>query len=139
MKKFLNNIQPRKLFLIDSIGAFVSAIMLGLILTNFVHVFGMPKEILIYLACAACLFCIYSLSCYLQFPKRWWIYMKIIAIINIFYCTITLGFVIHLADELTVLGFIYFIGEITIVILLAAMEWKTASKGGQTNEYQGLM
>jgi len=53
----------RRLFLIDGIGALVSAVMLGLVLTVWAPVFGMPRRVLIPLALVAAGFAIYSLTC----------------------------------------------------------------------------
>ena len=52
----LNKINPKKLFLIDSLGALISAVMLGLVLTRFEHIFGMPQNVLYFLSFIACTF-----------------------------------------------------------------------------------
>ncbi|AHM62826.1 hypothetical protein D770_22905 [Flammeovirgaceae bacterium 311] len=123
----LNKIEPRKLFLIDSLGGLLSAIMLGLILTRFENTFGMPEEVLYPLAFMACIFFTYSFICFLSKTANWRPYMKIIAITNLMYCCLTIVLIIYLYQKLTVLGLMYFILEIIVITVLAIVELKTAA------------
>ena len=116
-----------KLFLIDGLGALLSAIMLGVVLPRFEAMIGMPPKILYVLAFLACLFAIYSLSCFFRNMENWKPYLKFIAIVNLLYCCLTLGCIIFLHQEVTVLGMIYFIVEIIIIVILAIIELRTAS------------
>ncbi len=124
MKKF----QPKQLFLIDSVGALISAIMLGLVLTTFEEWFGMPSRALYLLALLAGLFFLYSYSRYRINSERWRPYLKVIAIINLLYCFLTLNLVVYFYSSLTVLGLVYFVGEIVIILALAVIELKTAAR-----------
>ena len=123
----LNQINPKQLFLIDSLGALVSAFMLGVVLVQFENT-GMPKNILYLLSFIPCVFAIYSFSCFLIMPKNWRFLLKVIAIANLLYCCLTLILMINLYQNLTVLGFIYFICEIIVVIILVIVELKIASQ-----------
>jgi len=125
---FLNNIKPKKLFLVDSLGGLVSALMLGLFLASFESIFGMPQKTLYFLSFIACIFAIYSFFCFLKLTEHWRLFMKIIALANLLYCCLTIGLIAYLYQKLTILGLIYFILEITIIITLAILELKTASR-----------
>lgn len=122
MSNFLNSLKPRQLFLIDSLGALLSAFMLGVILPMFEDFFGMPKQELYYLALAACLFFIYSFTNYLKFNSNWRFWLRIIAIVNLLYCCVTAGLVIYHYPKLSIWGLLYFIFEIIIIITLATIE-----------------
>lgn len=126
-QQFLNKINPRKLFLIDSLGALLSAFLLGYVLVKFESTFGMPPKVLYILASIAGAFAVYSFVCFLGNLSNWRRFMRIIAIVNLLYCCLTLGLVIYLYQELSVLGVIYFVLEIIIIVLLAMVELKTAS------------
>lgn len=123
----LNKIQPQKLFLVDSLGALLSAILLGLVLALFEKTFGMPQNVLYALAVIPCVFAVYSFLCFLSKTAHWRPFMKIIAIANLLYCCLTAGLMIYFYQQLTILGLIYFVLEIMIVMSLAFIEWKTAS------------
>ncbi len=122
---FLN---PKKLFLIDSLGALLSAFMLGVLLVYFQNEVGMPKNILYFFAIMACCLSIYSFLNFLLRKNNWSPFLYIIAYANLFYCFITIGFVVYHFNRLTIIGLLYFIAEIIILILLASMELKLASK-----------
>lgn len=122
----LSKIQPQKLFLVDSLGALLSAILLGLILTRFEQTFGMPQNVLYILAVIPCIFAIYSFFCFLSKTANWRPLMKIIAIANLLYCCLTAGLMVYFYQQLTVLGLFYFVLELIIVSILAIIELKTA-------------
>ena len=124
----MKQLTPRNLFLLDGIGALVSAIMLGVVLVQFESFFGMPASVLQYLALAAGIFSVYSFSQYIRFPQNWAPYLRFIAIVNLLYCAVTLILVIFLYGQLTYGGILYFIGEIILVVTLALFELRTAKK-----------
>lgn len=125
--QILYKISPKQLFLIDSIGALVSAVMLGLVLTRFEPVFGMPAKVLYPLSLIACTFCIHSFLCFLGLIGNLNLHMKITAIANLLYCCLTLGLVVYLYQKLTVLGLIYFVLEIIVVAILSVIELESVS------------
>ena len=116
----------KNLFLIDGIGALVSAIFLGIVLVSLHSLIGMPRNILYLLAVIPCFFAVYSFTCHFAAIKNWQPYLKIIAVANLLYCCLTLGLVLGLREQLTYLGIGYFIIEIIIVVALAIFEWRTA-------------
>lgn len=122
----LPDFKPRTYFLIDGTGALISALVLGVVMPAFEAAFGMPRQILYFLACLACLFSVYSFSCFFLFMKNWRPFLKRIAVVNLLYCCLTLGLVIWRFAGLTLLGILYFALEILIVVILSVSEWRTA-------------
>jgi len=126
MSKMILN--PKKLFLIDSLGGLLSAFLLGAVLASFETTFGMPQKVLYFLSFIACVYAIYSFLSYWQIKENWRLYMRIIVIANMIYCLLTIGLVIYYYQELTKLGVIYFLLEIVVIISLVIIELKTVSK-----------
>lgn len=124
----LKSLQPKQLFLIDGFGALLSAFLLGVILTRFESTFGMPREALYYLAALPCFFALYDLVCYFRVSENWRPFLKAIAIANLLYCCLSIGFLLLHYPSLTALGWLYFLLELAIVIVLASMELKKARK-----------
>ncbi len=116
------------LFLIDGIGAIVTALLLSQVLARFESTFGMPKDILYILAAIAGCFAVYSLSCHFGLKRNRAPYLKAIAVANTLYCMTTLVLVIYCYPSLTWLGVAYFIGEIVIVMTLVRIEWRAIQK-----------
>lgn len=121
-------IAPRKLFLIDGLGALLSVFLVGVVLSRFESVFGMPQTATYWLAALPCLFALYSFTCFLLIKENWRPYLRLIALANLLYCGLTMGLVIYFYQRLTVWGLLYFVGEVIVVIGLAYVELKTASR-----------
>lgn len=120
------DLSAKQLFLIDGLGALLSAFLLGVVLVKFENVFGMPRNTLYILAFLPCLFAIYDLYCYLKIKKNHAPFLKGIAIANLSYCVISIGFAFHHYEQLTTLGWTYFILEIVVVVIIAIIELKAA-------------
>ena len=116
----------KKALLIDGIGAIVSATSLGIILVKFQPHFGMPVLELRLLVYCACCFAVYSLGSYFLAKKKWRFFLKIIAVVNLLYCFVSIVFLGINASLLTILGWLYFIPEVIIVGGLAVLELKVA-------------
>lgn len=121
---------PKGLFLIDGFGALLSAFFLAGILAPFEEVFGMPPEVLYFLAMLASILAVYSICCYLFINNNYRTFQKIIAFANLIYCCITLGLVIFFFQRLTVLGQSYFLIEIIVVSVLIFIELTQVYKPG---------
>ena len=114
---------PKKLFLIDSLGAVLTAFFLGVFLVRFEDSFGMPKTILYFLSSIACIYAIYSICCYFLLANIWGPYlMKGIIIANLVYCCLTIVLVFYFYQKLTMLGLIYFVLELMVIISLIIIE-----------------
>ncbi|MEL6926875.1 MAG: hypothetical protein AAFO94_22740 [Bacteroidota bacterium] len=117
----------RQIFLIDSIGAMVSAFSLGVVLVYFQKYIGMPMRVLYLLAAIASCFAIYSMLCHLRLQKNQAAFLKGIATANFTYCLLSVGLVTYYFDQLSWLGILYFVAEKIIVLVLAWIEWTKAN------------
>ncbi len=118
---------PRKLFLLDGIGALVSAFFLGVVLVQLEHIFGIPPSALYVLAFIPCVFAAYDFFCYWKIKENWRGYLKAIAIANLLYCVLSLGFAFYHLEQITYLGWAYIIIEILIILVLAKIELNAAA------------
>jgi hypothetical protein len=122
---------PKQIFLIDSLGAFLSSFLLGIIALKFSDTFGLPKATFSFLAALALLFAIYSLTCYCLVKDKWRPFLLSIIIANVCYCFLTIWLVFAHFDSITILGLTYFILELIVIMALIFIEIKTF-----TNEKQ---
>ena len=130
MKKLFNKLilNPKRLFLIDGFGAFVTAFFMFAILRTFNEYFGMPKLTLDFLSIIALAFSGYSFCCFFLVSNNWHPFLRTISIANILYCCLTLGLVIYYYPLLTILGVTYFLIEIIIVVVLVFLEISALKK-----------
>lgn len=119
--------QPFTLFLVDGIGAVVSALSLGVVLVLLQEYVGMPTTILYSLASLAVVYAVISFSCYFGRPANWSFWMKVVAYANLFHCIITLGLLFNYSSQITGLGYFYFIVEILIVLAIVRLELLVAN------------
>lgn len=120
--------KPKNIFLIDGIGALLTALLLYFILRNFNAFFGLSKSVLEYLSLLALVFSFYSISCYFLVNNNWKSFLKIICIANILYCLLTMGILFYHYDNITILGIAYFLGEIAVITGLVFLEIRTIRK-----------
>lgn len=118
--------KPKTLFLIDSLGALLTAFFLFIVLRNFNEYFGMPKTILIYLAGIAACFCIYSTCCFFFLTKYWTPFINGISVANLLFCTATMALLIIYYAQLTIIGTTYFLLEIAIILGIVYLEFNVA-------------
>lgn len=134
MNKIINKLinhfleKPKTLFLVDGVGAILTAFVLFVIMRQLNEYFGMHKTVLTCLSVIACFFCIYSATCFLFLKSRWTLFINIIGISNLLYCFLTMGLLIKYHALLTTIGVIYFIAEIAIICALGYIEIKVAKE-----------
>ena len=116
------------IFLIDSAGAFSTAVLLFAILRPFNHYIGMPKIALSYLSFIAISICSYSAICFLLLKQNPPPFIKGVVIANLLYCAFTIRLIFKYYPLLTKIGIIYFIIEIMIICLLSYVELKVAAE-----------
>lgn len=116
----------KNLFLIDGIGAIITALLLSKVLARYESIFGMPANLLYILAGIAACFALYSLTCYWRIKEGGAPFLTGIAVANTLYCIATLGIVAYRFDSLTGLGVAYFIGEVLVVMGLVSVELRAA-------------
>ena len=128
MQRLVNSFKsnPKRLFIIDGLGALFSAFMLGIVLVRHQSLFGIPISVLYILASLPIVFAFLDLTFYIFGQKQLGRFLIIIALINIFYCFISLGFAFYHYNSLTTLGWAYILIEILIVLTLANIEFKVA-------------
>ncbi|TMM56102.1 hypothetical protein FEE95_15840 [Maribacter algarum] len=126
----MTNLGTKKLFLIDGIGALVSALFLGVVLVWLEDRIGLPIKVLYFLAILPVFFAIYSFSCYF-FKDNSKPFLKGIATLNLLYCFLTIGLLFLYDHNLTFLGWTYFIAELIVLVILIWLEFKASSKNTQ--------
>lgn len=124
--------KPEKLFLLDGSGAALTTCSLFFVVRNYNDYFGMPANMLTYLAAVGLVYCAYSMSCYFLLNGHWTFYLRIIAIGNFLYCVLTMTFLYACCDSLTRMGLAYFLGEMLIIAVLAYLELRVA-QGSRAN------
>ncbi|MEK6478107.1 hypothetical protein WJR50_11250 [Catalinimonas sp. 4WD22] len=127
INSLVKRVSPKNLFLMDSMGALLTALMLGFVLTSFENVFGVPTRILYILSVLAFSYSVYSFVCFLKVKEKWRLFLKGIAVANIMYCFLTIGLVIYLRSALTNLGITYFLLEVMIILGLVVIELRKAN------------
>jgi hypothetical protein len=111
------------IFLIDGLGALLSALLLVFI-SFYESIFGMPANIVHSLIPIPFIFSLYTLVCHFIQSTRWKILLKIIASANMLYCGLTLYLVYHYFASLTIIGLSYFILETVVILILSIFELK---------------
>ncbi len=114
-------INERSIFLVDAVGATLSAFCSGIFLPYFLQWTGVPISVSTSLALLGLAFAIYSWSCFL-FVKRIqsWMLLAIIAA-NLSYCVLS-SLILFLQTGITFWGNAYFVGEILIVAGVVLIE-----------------
>lgn len=118
---------PNKLFLVDFLGALITALLSGLVVPQFESLLGVPKQPLLILSGIAVVFAIYSLICYLKVEKNYSMFLKIIALANSGFIVITPFVLMPYWDTITVVGMLYFVLEWIVVAFLIQIELKVAT------------
>ncbi len=112
----------RNIFLLDDLGALLTAILLIIVIAALESNVGMPRSMACKLSILAFCYSVYSLSCYFFKPINWAFYLKVIIVANCIYCCLTLVLVGYFYGLLTLLGVAYFSVEIAVIVLLILLE-----------------
>ena len=129
INKLINHLaeKPKTLFLIDSLGAILTALFLFVIMRLFNEYFGMPKAVLTYLSVVAACLCIYSTTCFFKLKDNWTPFIMGISIANLLYCILTISLIIFYDPLLTIIGTTYFLLEVAIICGLVYIELNVAT------------
>jgi hypothetical protein len=115
---------PRKIFLIDALGALITCGLLLIIQTKLKLYFGMPVQTLTILSIMAFALFWYSTACFTLFQKiNWKQHLKRIASANLIYCGLILFLLLSNFKIVTPFDWIYFLGEIAVIISLVYLEF----------------
>ena len=120
--KAVMQVNSKNIFLIDSFGAGVSSLSLGLLLPFLQSWVGLPVAALHLLAMLAVCFMVYSFCCYKWIDHGQPIWLALLVGANIGYCIFTVFLLIRHSQLITALGLIYFTLEIFVIILLVSLE-----------------
>lgn len=120
--------KQKTLFLIDSIGALLTAFFLYVVMRQFNYYVGMPNQVLTILSIVAICFFLYSMLCLIILKRNRGPFIKVIGIANLLYCLLTIGMLFKYHHVLTVIGETYFLIEIVIISLLSYVEISVARK-----------
>jgi len=126
--KLMSTLNTKTIFLIDGLGAIMTALFLTVILLIFEKQFEIPADILITLSIIALTFSVYSFTCFLFYDKISSRFLLPIIIANATYCFLTLGLVAYNFNRLNFLGIAYFIIEILLLCGLIYVEYKIFKK-----------
>ena len=123
-------LDQRTIFAFDGVGAVVTAFCVGVLLPIFHDYIGMPVDKLYAMGALGVVFACYSFSIFFfsNHDRDW--YLPVIMNLNLAYCLITAVFLWVYFDQIQLLGWIYFVGEIVIVVALVGVEyviWKRGS------------
>lgn len=131
MKNWINSVlaehtsiieKPKQLFLVDAIGALLSAFLLGVVLVEMEQYFGIPPSTLYFLASIPCVFAVFDIYCIISISKNSGTFLKFIAIANLMYCALSISLAFTHIEVITYLGWIYIVGEVLLVSFLAYVE-----------------
>jgi predicted neutral ceramidase superfamily lipid hydrolase len=118
---------PRRLLLLDAMGALVTFVMTEFLLASGLVPTGLPAATLHVLAyVAAGLFCVaLAAHRFAPDPRR---ALGVMAIANLVYCSVTVMACVLHSTSLTLWGLIYFPAELVLVALLVFREWELSAQ-----------
>ena len=119
--------KPKKLFLIDGLGALFTTFFLCVVLRNFYEYVGMPISALTYLSVISACLCVYSMSCFSFVKGNLIPFIRRISIGNLLYCILTMVLILIYYSQLKTIGMIYFVIEVIIIIGLVYIELNVAT------------
>ncbi|MDX8553835.1 hypothetical protein MK851_09410 [Tenacibaculum sp. 1B UA] len=121
-------LNPKKLFLIDGLGAVLSAFLLGVILVNLESIIGIAPSTLYLLAVLPIFFAVYDFYSYQKIHNELKPFLKGIAILNLLYCCLSIGAAFYHYKTITSIGWIYILVEVSIIIILSIIELTIAKR-----------
>lgn len=128
---------PKSIFIVDGIGALITAFSLGVVLMNLEGIFGIPKTTLRVLAIVPVLYVVYDCVSYFKAGKQVSYYLKGIAILNLMYCPLSIGLALYDGQRITLLGWTYLIIEVLVIFAIAIFELSLAKRLGDNNSLAG--
>jgi len=118
----ISKLNRSNIFLIDSIGAILTASLLFFVLADNYDFFGVSRKYLLILAGIVVFFAVYSMACHFLLRENWRPFLKVIAALNTSYCILTCFLLIGFLPDITPWGVAYFSGEILLISGLVFVE-----------------
>jgi hypothetical protein len=120
-------LNERNIFLVDGIGASLSAIFTGILLPLVSEWVGLPSWLLYNLALFPIVFGIFSFVCYFKVKTIKPILLLMIITANLIYCAISFA-ICNSFSGITIWGKIFLLSEIPIILIVVALEIKVYLK-----------
>ncbi len=118
---------PKRLLLVDAVGAVLTNILLNSFVRNFSQLFGLSKSELSLLSVSAVIVLFCSLSIYFLVRSSWRPIFFILGLLNLSYISITL-YVIYSSASITPFGKIYLFAEIVLIAILVYFEFLISNR-----------
>lgn len=120
------NIQnnPNRIFLLDALGALLTALLLFGILAQLEQYFGMPKKVVYLLSISAFGIFIYSFLCYRYVKLNSKSWLRFLIVLNSLYVLTSVGMLIQFSPSISYLGWIYFTLELLVIGSIISIEYK---------------
>jgi hypothetical protein len=115
------SLKPWQIFLIDGMGALLSAALIWLVY-YYQNIFGVPATMFQQLICFPLLFACYSFTCMFMKPRNWKIFLGLIVVLNFLYCLFSIALLTGFLNTLKVPGVVYFLLEIVVIFGVVALE-----------------
>lgn len=119
---------PKQLFLLDAIGAFITATFIGVVMRNNIDIFGLPPQEAVVMTFIAYSFFCFSGICYLFVKNKHYKYIFTIASANSLYVLLSFFIFFNHFNDLTPFGIMYLLSEMATIILLVTLEFSIAKK-----------
>lgn len=119
---------PKTLFILDSIGALLTASLLYLVVSNFYPYFGVPQNVVNIMAGIALCLSLFSGIVFLVVKQNYRPWLTIIGLANLGYCIVTLGGLLYYNAEITLFGIAYFAIEVAVIVTLSKIEFTVANR-----------
>lgn len=117
------------IFLLDALGASVSALLLFFLIKPNEPFFGVANSTAINLSIPVLGLLVFSSMCFFLKPQNWKLFMKMVIFGNLSYCLFTATIIFLSYKELTILGLLYFLLEILVIFVIVGIETLVVRKG----------
>ncbi len=117
---------PKKIFLIDSLGAMMSSFGMFMICNFFQSHIGLSGDILFALALVGVMYSLYSMGCYLLLNSPSRPFILAIAFANGLYVITIMSLTYTHFHSITTLGLAYMVVESSLITLIAIVEYQIA-------------
>jgi hypothetical protein len=114
----------RIVFLVDGIGAFLSASVLLILLIFFQKETGIPPALLKTLIVIAVIYFCFAMFCYFVIQEAAAKMLKVLIVLNLLYCAANPAIVFFFWNELTLIGKLYLLFESMVLLILVLFEKK---------------
>ena len=119
-----HRLSAKNVFIVDGLGATLTALLLLTIVAGLQPYFGLPLPTVYFLSSLALLFAVYDFLCFRLAGKKWPLFLGIIIVANGLYCFLTLGLLLFYRNLISPWAVAYFSGEILVVLVLVRAEWR---------------